>query len=226
MTFINYEQKLIKYQSLFVDVPKFRYLLTQMQQVIQAYRQQRLPNFVLAKLEVNEVDFAQLIANPQFMPGLTLLEKGDFLQEFSRFLDDFRDFIQTKLGIWSLINGPMMDCWVQLFPDINYLELMAGNGILSAALKQRGQSVIATDNFSWSKNSQTGQQCWTNVEVLDALSALEKYHSQVQVVLLAWSPDKDRSDVAILKKIRQLQPFIQFWILGEYLGATNSTQFW
>ena len=61
MDLLNYEQKLQKYQSIFVTIPKFHYLLQQMQQVINAYRQQLLPNFVLSKLEVTAGDFADLM---------------------------------------------------------------------------------------------------------------------------------------------------------------------
>ena len=222
----NYEQKLKDYQALFLDIPKFNYLLGQLEQVINTYQKHQLPNFILSDLRVNTTDFTQLMADKQFLSQYNLAAKSDFLQQFARFLDDFRDFIQTKFGIWAMLNQPMMDCWVQLFPHVKYLELMAGNGILASALQERGQQVIATDNLTWAQSSATGQQKWTTIEQLDALEALQQYFNEVDVVLLAWSPDHDNIDVQILQFIRKLNSNLQFWIIGEYQGATNSAEFW
>ena len=226
MNLLNYEQKLQKYQSIFVTIPKFNYLLQQMQQVIIAYRQQLLPNFVLSKLEVTAGDFADLMTNSNFLPMMTLPAKSQFLQNFAKFLDNFRDFIQKDLGIWTLLNAPMMQRWTALFPHLKYLELMAGNGILAHSLQQRGQRVRATDNLSWATTSATGNKPWTTIEKSDALSALLAYYRYVDVVLLSWSPDRDPIDYQILTTIRQLTPRPQFWIIGEYQGATNSLEFW
>lgn len=226
MDLLNYEQKLQKYQSIFVTIPKFNYLLQQMRQVIKDYRHHILPNFILTNLEVTAGDFVDLITNTNFLRTMTLPVKSKFLLNFAEFLDSFRDFIQSDLGIWTMLNSPMIQRWTSVFPNLSYLELMAGNGILAHSLRQMDQRVWATDNLSWSADSATGNKPWTTIEKSDALSALYAYYRYVDVVLLAWSPDHDPIDYKILTTIRQLTPRPQFWIIGEYKGATNSSEFW
>ena len=201
-------------------------LLHQLHQVIMAYTQKQLPNVILSNLEINVQDLIRLIANNEFLPQASIFEKTTYINQLAHFLENFRQYIQKRFGIWAMINQPMMDQWVQQFPQQRYLEIMAGNASLSAALAQRDQKVIATDNGSWAAWSQTSRNCWFPVQKLDARQAVQKYGAESDVILLAWSPDGDPIDWQILQLIRQLPNQPQFWIIGEYQGATNSTLFW
>ncbi|NVY95829.1 hypothetical protein HU830_01220 [Lactobacillus sp. DCY120] len=223
---IDYETKLQLYQTLFQTDPKFSVLLKQLAQTIAAYRQQRLPTFILPNLDVTPDDLTRLLTNSKFSVGKNWSQKEEQIEDLARFLGDFRNYLQEELGIWALLNQPMLTCWTQEFPHYRYLELMSGNGMLSWALRQKQQTVYATDNFSWAQTSKTGRKLWTSVQKQDALTAVLEKGQQVDVILLAWSPDREEIDWQLLQAIRQLQPRPQFWLIGEYRGVTNSQLFW
>lgn len=109
-------------------------LLHQLHQVIMAYTQKQLPNVILSNLEINAQDLIRLIANNEFLPQASIFEKTTYINQLAHFLENFRQYIQKRFGIWAMINQPMMDQWVQQFPQQRYLEIMAGNASLSAAL--------------------------------------------------------------------------------------------
>ncbi|UQS81507.1 hypothetical protein MOO45_04595 [Bombilactobacillus folatiphilus] len=226
MTQTNYLQQLAKARQVLEFDPKFCHIFDQMQETVSAYQKHRLPARSLPELKLTEVDFVRLMTNKQFLPQDTWVQKQTFLTDLARFLDDFRQFIQQEYGVWAMINQQMMTCWQQQFPHLRYLELMAGNASLSWALRQQKQAVIATDDFSWSQQSQTGHDTWTSVISMDALTALNEFGHQVDVVLLSWSPDRELIDWQLLQELRSWVKPPQFWVIGEYKGATNSMQFW
>lgn len=223
---LSYPQQLQQYQKQLQFDKELSYRLQQMQLTLQAYQKQTLPVQSLPPLILDAQDLQRLFLNAQVMPSLTWQEKVNYLENLARFIDDFRQFLQQQYGVWALLNQTMLNCWVQYFPQQSYLELMAGNASLSWGLQQRKQSVIATDDFSWSKQSLTGHQPWLPVQQADALTAIQRYGSQVDVVLLAWSPDREEIDWQILKELRSWAIRPQLWVIGEFRGATNSLRFW
>lgn len=194
-----------------------------MQHIVDELRNGKLPKYRFFQFELSQTEIKRyLVSNP--------VEPEEFedlvaaLQRFDKQLADFRTFLQNEFGFWATITESLMDEWVRLFPEENYLELMAGNGYISRGMRDRQVQSFCTDDLSWSTESQTGRELMTDVESLDAISALKKYAQQVSAVILAWSPDKNEIDFEILQMIRRLN--VKFFVIGERYGATNSKKFW
>lgn len=148
------------------------------------------------------------------------------ITKMNHLLSNFRQYLEIHFGMWAYISNEFMDAFTNFLPANSYLELMAGNGFISYGLKKRGKSVVTTDNLAWSKESQTGKRWFTKIKSLDAMSAIKKYASLVDAVVLAWSPDGDEIDWQILQFLRNMKQPPTFYVIGEYLGATNSEKFW
>ncbi|UQS83554.1 hypothetical protein [Bombilactobacillus thymidiniphilus] len=226
MQIITYLGQLDYYERILPQNDPLQQTLRQLKKVIEAYTQNKLPAFCLPSLLIDENDLQRLLLNPLFASHDSWLQRTKIVDQLAHFLLDFRQLIQQQLGIWSLLNQPMMDQWVQQFPQQAYLEIMAGNGMLSQSLVAQGQKVIATDDFTWSTTSLTGQKTWLPVKRYDALAAVRRFFAEVDVILLSWSPDHEQIDWQVLQYLRSLANPPELWVLGEYRGITNSSQFW
>ena len=119
---------------------------------------------------------------------------------------------------------PIVDQYLQEFCGLHThnLELMAGNAVISANLK----NTVATDNLDWQGQDNERPRPWKNVEKLDAMTAIEKYYQHVDNVLLAWAPDNDEIDWKILQFLHKNNFEGNFIVIGERNGATNFKVFW
>lgn len=178
----------------------------------------KLPEKQLPKLALPLSSFALAASVPN--------GKLDELMALSHLFGNFRWYVAYHYGIWAYITEELIDTWVDLFPNRRYLELAAGNGLLSYGLRAAGQSVIATDSLTWIDENGTGKIPWTPVEQASATAALMQYGDQVDAVILAWSPDKDPVDARILHLIRSKFPHLEFFCIGDRFGITNSDVFW
>ncbi|MFD1471260.1 hypothetical protein [Companilactobacillus mishanensis] len=195
-----------------------------MQHVCDALKSGNLPKYRFPTFELSESEIKNYLRSNMTDDESKFQQMVETLQNFDKQLGEFRTYLQVRFGYWATITDNLMDSWVKLFPDRKYLELMAGNGYISKGLRNRNMSVVCTDNLSWSAQSKTGETLITDIEQLDALSAIKKYHDQVDSVVLAWSPDRDEIDFEILKEIRKFN--LEFFVIGEEYGATNSKKFW
>ncbi len=194
--------------------------LTMCLQVINSLQQHQLPLVKLPPLGITDAQFveAMLMTDSQ--------QQYYYLRQCDHLLRDFRSYLEAKFGMWAYISGPFLDEWVQQFGNQRYLEIMAGNGFISAGLRQRHQQVICTDSFAWRQESATGNQPWTPMVAMDALQAVHTYGSQVDAVIMSWSPDGDDIDWQVLQALRQLHPQPLLFCIGERNGATDSHIFW
>lgn len=143
-------------------------------------------------------------------------------------LRNFRDYLEDTYGMWAYISAPFVNDLSQYLNGRPTLELMAGNGYISKGLrdKQPSQQIFTTDSKDWTKENETGKHPVTNIEQLDALSAIEKYGDQVGSIVMSWSPDGQEIDWQVLQEIRQLKNQPEFIVIGEQNGATDSKTFW
>lgn len=117
--------------------------------------------------------------------------------------------------------------------DNDVVEIMAGNGYISAGLSglNPNRTVIATDNFSWEDQDLKPNPVY-NVMKMEAILTLERYikKDNPTTVIMAWAPDTSTADLLVLEYLRHSGffdlPNNQFIIVGEKNGATNSPQFW
>jgi hypothetical protein len=122
--------------------------------------------------------------------------------------------------------------WNWLNPLIKYLqnkkclEVMAGRGHLSYVLKEKGIDVITTDNMSWHngelyKNT-WGRESWTDIEHMDAISAVKKYGKNIDVVIMSWPPYEDNTAYKLIKEMYDINPNAIIMYIGESGGGCNA----
>lgn len=58
------------------------------------------------------------------------------------------------------------------------------------------------------------------------MAAIKKYGSQVDYVIMSWSPDKLEIDWEVLQLLRKDYPEVKLLVIGEKNGATDSAKFW
>lgn len=148
------------------------------------------------------------------------------LRAASHMLEHFRWYIAYHFGVWAMITADLMDTWVATFPGYRYLEVGAGNGLISFGLRERGASVICTDTLSWTGENATGRAPWTEVLPMGASAAVWEYGNQVDAIIMSWMPDKDPNDAALLQQVRTYFPRLKIFCIGERNGLTNSELFW
>ena len=113
--------------------------------------------------------------------------------------------------------------------DSKCLEVMAGSGALTKALKNHGVDIRATDNFSWGDKSDNlwhengGRYC--EVEKLSAVEAIEKYND-VDYILMSWPPYDEPHGYDALMAMRKYNPNARLIYIGEgYGGCTADDAF-
>lgn len=150
------------------------------------------------------------------------------LANLDRDLRNFRDFISSTYGMWAYTHNMFLTDLSEYLNDEPILEIMAGNGYISAGLIKRNskQTVFTTDDTSWTKENKTGTNQVTRIEKLDALSAIDKYANQIAYVIMSWSPDGIDIDWQIYQKLANEYPNVKLLVIGEKYGATNSKIFW
>lgn len=195
-----------------------------MENIVKALNNNQLPKYHFPQLQLSEKEITTYMEHNINLDEIEFQTMSARLEKFDHDLGEFRSYLQTRFGYWATITEDFVEAIKNNFPNQTFLELMAGNGYLSKGLRDFDIKTYCTDDLSWSKYNQTGKIKITDVESLEAISALEKYGSQVDNVILAWSPDREDIDYRVLQKIRQLD--VNFLVIGEKYGATNSREFW
>ncbi|WP_334328674.1 hypothetical protein [Companilactobacillus sp. HBUAS59699] len=195
-----------------------------MEHACEALMQRDVPKYHFPQFQLNEKEISYYMEHNISLDEIEFQTMSANLNTFDHDLGEFRIFLQTRFGYWATITKDFMKVWADEFGDAKYLEIMAGNGYISKELQSLGKTSICTDDKSWSKQSKTGYEPLVDVENLDALDAIDKYHEDVDYVVMAWSPDREDIDNEVLKKIREYG--LMLICIGEKYGATNSKEFW
>jgi len=231
-----YIQQLTKYRGLFKDDPKVLVLINN---VLESDRLMAagLPPQQLPVLQVPDnfqdelferINQTYSMGDPEGDAEWDRLSSA--LPKVDQLLRDFRDYIEDKYGMWAYISAPFLKDLADFTASAPVLEVMAGNGYISKGLRRLhpSQTVYTTDSKDWTHeaNNQTGRQPVTAIEALDAVSAFNKYASEIKYVIMAWSPDKLTIDWDLLQAIRNSDYDVPLICIGEQYGATGSKQFW
>ena len=229
-----YIQELMHYRDLFDDFPQIKYLLNNVLESDRLLKNgllpQPLPQLLLPD-NVQDTIFKKLNEQyPQGDPkGDRLWEQySDALPKLDQALRNFRDYLEDTYGMWSYVNAPFAKALSDYLAGAPVLEIMAGNGYISKGLFNNNphQQIYTTDSQAWISENETGKHPVTSIEKLDALTAIQKYGSQVEYVIMSWAPDKQETDWEVLQLLRSEYPDVKFLVIGEKDGATNSKKFW
>ena len=152
---------------------------------------------------------------PDEMPKLKSFHIGS-IQLRQKFIE--------KMGFayvsWRWVN-PLVS-WIG---ERKVLEVMSGKGTLAYALQEKGVNVIATDDFSWHENMKWNS-LWTKITDMDALTAIETYGEECDVLIMSWAPYNKPIGYEVLQKYHEVNPNGILLVIGEgYGGCTADNNF-
>lgn len=214
---MNYLEKL-NYLSCKVGNKQINEQITAINQTIQALEKGQIPNERLPQLGLEPDFLAEL-------QGTFPTNEIDFAT-INELLNNMRNFLAQSFGIWSLPNVQTAQLIADAFALKKGLELMAGNALWSAAFEQAGVTMIATDDYSWSKTSDTGAKTFHPVQQATSAQALAEFGPLVDFVILSWAPNFGTADYDLLMQYRNLVHKPLLLVVGEPNGATNTERFW
>ncbi|OIK79301.1 SAM-dependent methyltransferase [Oenococcus oeni] len=199
-----------------------------------AISKKRLPN-KLPKLELSDSMIIKIqdFLSKEIRSGMSELEiqqKVRPAEELDGLLHDYRDYLIEKYGMFAYISKEWVRDLLKFLNGRPTLEIMAGNGFLMVGIRElkKGYPIKATDNFDWQVMNHPLSPV-TKVVKMEASAAIEYYLKDIEVVLLAWSPQHSNCDWLILNYLRVNKFFEhggQLIVIGEKNGATNSKKFW
>ena len=88
-------------------------------------------------------------------------------------------------GMYGFVSWKWVNPFVEWLGDRKVLEVMAGRGWLSKALRDKEVDVIATDDYSWHE-SEGWDDPLTNVDRLDAVKSIEVYGEEIDILIMSW----------------------------------------
>lgn len=156
----------------------------------------------------------------------SVIETGEFPENFSE------DFILCGLHVreitmpcWSyaLITNEFVNKLSIFLKDKKALEVMAGRGLLSALLREKGTDIICTDSNGWGGSSE--EYAYTEIELIEAEEAVRKYGSSIDYVIMVWPPMGEDSAYRVAKALREVNPNASIIYLGENGGCTADSDF-
>lgn len=200
--------QLAYYAQLFDTKPWIQHKVNTAINTLRALEAHQIPNQPLPQLFFTE---NQILNEPSLMP-------------LDDLLFDFRQELISSFCIWHLPNQAWIADLHQFIHGRRVLEVMAGNGIITSNLRQLGDDIIATDNFSWQEQGIRLPAPWTQVHKMSAIEAIHAF--SFDVIIMSWAPDTDQSDLEILHALRQQNFTGDFIVIGEKNKATNSKGFW
>jgi hypothetical protein len=123
-------------------------------------------------------------------------------------------------GMYAFVSWKWVDPFVYWLGDFKVLEVMAGAGWLSYALREKGVDVIATDNFSWGKKKPTWKRV-TKVEKLNCINAVKKYGKDIDVLIMSW-PYMDDFAFKTIRELHEINPKAVVVYIGEGHGGCTA----
>lgn len=228
----DYISQMKRYRELFSDFPDVKFLINNVLESDHLIKSkllpQELPELLLPE-DIQDQIFKAI--NQRFdrddPEGDKLWNQlSDALPKLDKALRSYRDYLEEQYGMWAYISGPFVKSLAAYIDHEAVLEIMAGNGYISKGLQDLNDKAYPTDSLEWLSENQTGKHQVTQIEKLDAVSAIEKYQDKVKYVIMSWAPDKGSVDLDVLNAIRKADHDLKLIVIGERNGATDSKAFW
>ena len=107
------------------------------------------------------------------------------------------------------------------------LEIMCGIGSYTYTLRSLGVSVIATDDYSWIDDDPKFEKWkyspWiSDIQRMDACSAIEKYGKNVCYILMSWPPMNENYAALALETMRKKASHCTMIYIGEEKGGVTA----
>ena len=136
---------------------------------------------------------------------------------------EFRDKIIKVCG-FSVVTMNWVRILASKLINKRGLEIMAGSGALSKALKDCGISITCTDSYDWESKDRfsTWQKHFTNVENISAMDAVIKYGKDIDFIVCSWAPYGGNDFVKALNKLYEINPDCEIIYIGEEDGGCTA----
>ncbi|MGA4519245.1 hypothetical protein ACPA0F_18465 [Solibacillus silvestris] len=165
--------------------------------------------------------FAADIFYPNFPFDNTSFEQS-FLGTSKEFV--LKEFYNRQ-GLYAFVSWRWVNPLVEWLGNRKCLEVMAGRGWLSYALRQKGVDVIATDDYSWTYDLGWDKPL-TEVIEMSAVQSAEKFGSEIDVLIMGWPPYGDSVAYETMKKLYEVNPHALVIFIGEMGGCTADDSFY
>lgn len=113
--------------------------------------------------------------------------------------------------------------WIKVLAEYLHgekcVEIMAGSGMLTYALKEMGIDIIATDNGEWE-----WEHKWTEVKQMDYQESIKCYMKECSYLILSWPEMGENADYA-LRLMRKENPKAKMVYIGEFGGCCANQEF-
>lgn len=124
---------------------------------------------------------------------------------------------------FSFINLEYVDNLANFLKGKKVLEVMAGNGLLSLLLEERGVDIIATDIAPGENNHYDIRNVYNDkIETLDAVEAIRKYGRSVDYVIMSWPPYDNPIATKVMRAIKEVNNDIRVIYIGEQEGGCTA----
>lgn len=127
----------------------------------------------------------------------------------------------NDVGMFAFVSWKWVNPFVKWLDGRKCLEVMAGRGWLTHALRQKGVNVIATDNFSWAKK-RNWEEPLTPVDELDAIDSVRKFGADIDILIMAW-PYMDDTAYEVIKELHKVNPSALVVYIGEGGGGCTAS---
>ena len=125
-----------------------------------------------------------------------------------------------KKGMYALVTWSWVTPFAKWIGNKKCLEVMAGRGWLSLALRSLEIDIIATDDYSWSKERNWDEPV-TEVEELNALESIDKYGKDIDLLIISW-PYMDDTAYKTIKVLHKVNPNALVVYIGEGDGGCTA----
>jgi hypothetical protein len=127
----------------------------------------------------------------------------------------------NSLGMYGFVSHRWVKPFAEWIGNRKVLEVMAGAGHLSYALKQYGVDVIATDNNSWA--NERGWEPVTEVMEADSVEAINLWGDKIDILLMSW-PYMDDTAYRTIKQLNEVNPNALIVYIGEGNGGCTASE--
>lgn len=228
----DYLEKLKAYREIFASYDLPARQIDELLEIDHQLETLVIPND-LKTLGFSESEVEKLAAEIIEKEGDDAPKRVNDLLELDKLLADFRSFLIEKFGMFQYVSKSLIEKLNQHIKNKNIIEVMAGNGWLTAGLfaYNPDRNYLATDNFDWGYQGINPKPIYP-VAKKEAINTLEEALKQDEptTVIMSWAPDTSTADLLVLQYLRHSgffdKPENELIVIGEQNGATNSSQFW
>jgi hypothetical protein len=155
---------------------------------------------------------------PEAMPYL------DPIKFESAFLSGFKlKRLWNEEGMYAFVSWKWVKPLAKYLKGKRCLEVMAGRGWLSLALRHLNIDIVATDDMSWAYNGKHKKMQYlvTDVTQMDAVESVERYGECIDVIIISW-PYMDDTAYRAIKKLNEINPNALIIYIGEGDGGCTA----